>query len=228
MGSAHHKKYEAVVFDFDYTLADATKGIVDSYSYSLERLGYLPQSERAICLTIGMTVADAFISFTGITDENKVNEFRLAFMKRADEVMTAGTVLLPHARETLSFLREKGVRLGIVTSKNGYRINECFEHFGMSGAVDMIVGFDNVKQAKPSPEGLERVIASFGADRSSVLYVGDNIIDAQTAEAAEVDFAAVLTGTTTESDFQPFSKKYVADSLGRLFVLTGGYGHSEG
>ncbi|MHC1694252.1 MAG: HAD family hydrolase [Eubacteriales bacterium] len=221
------KKYKAVVFDFDYTLADATTGIVDTYSYSLSTLGYPPQDAHSICLTIGMTVADAFTSFTGITERDKVEQFRETFRKRADEVMTAGTVLLPYARETLSYLREAGVRLGIVTSKNGYRISECFEHFGMSGAVDMIIGFDNVKQAKPSPEGLERVIDSFQIDKEEVLYVGDNVIDAQTAQSAGVDFAAVLTGTTARESFLDYNHRYIVKNLEELFEKTRGYGYGE-
>lgn len=222
-----YKKYKAVVFDFDYTLADATTGIVNTYNYSLATLGYPPQDERSICLTIGMTVADAFTSFTGITDEDKVAVFRETFRKRADEVMTTGTLLLPYVRETLSFLRKSCVRLGIVTSKNGYRISESFEYFGMSGAVDMIIGFDNVRQAKPSPEGLELVIASFGAVKDTVLYVGDNIIDAQTAQSAGVDFAAVLTGTTSREAFGEYSHKFIAKNLKELFNITNGYGYGK-
>ena len=32
--------FKAIIFDFDYTLGDSTKGIVLSINYALERLGH--------------------------------------------------------------------------------------------------------------------------------------------------------------------------------------------
>lgn len=45
-------KYRAVLFDFDYTLGDSTKGIVLSANAALQRMGLEAQSEEAIRRTV--------------------------------------------------------------------------------------------------------------------------------------------------------------------------------
>ena len=70
---------------------------------------------------------------------------------------------------------------------------------------DVIVGGDDVKNPKPHPEALIKAVSSLGAAKKDVLYIGDSIIDARTAERAGIDFFAVTTGTTTREDFYPVS-----------------------
>jgi phosphoglycolate phosphatase len=50
-----------------------------------------------------------------------------------------------------------------------------------------------------------------------VLYIGDNYIDALTAQNAQVDFAAVTTGSTTAEEFKKYSNVYVGTSLTDIF-----------
>ena len=50
--------YEAVIFDFDYTLADATPGIVGCVNHALGVLGLADRPEEDIRRTVGMTLED--------------------------------------------------------------------------------------------------------------------------------------------------------------------------
>jgi phosphoglycolate phosphatase len=45
------------------------------------------------------------------------------------------------------------------------------------------------------------VIYRLATQLNNVLHIGDSLIDAKTALAANVYFAAVTTGTTNENDF---------------------------
>ena len=62
-----------------------------------------------------------------------------------------------------------------------------------SNFLDIIVGGEDVKEPKPSPEGVLLAIKEFGCNKEEVLYIGDSIVDAETAQSAQVDFAGVLT-----------------------------------
>lgn len=60
------------------------------------------------------------------------------------------------------------------------------------------MGGEDVTAAKPDPEGLLLAIGrASGGGKSEVLYVGDSVVDAATAQAAGTDFAGVLHGMTT-------------------------------
>ena len=59
--------YQAVLFDFDYTLGDTTEPIVRGFRYAFERMG-LPAPEReAVRGTIGHMLEDAFTILSGET-----------------------------------------------------------------------------------------------------------------------------------------------------------------
>ena len=80
-------------------------------------------------------------------------------------------------------------------------------------SLDIIVGGDDVKTPKPDPEGLLYAIDHLGLDKRDILYVGDSVVDAKTAQSAEVDFAGVLTGTTSAKDFASYDSVCIAKDL---------------
>lgn len=213
--------YQAYIFDFDFTLADATPGIVASVNHALQGLGYPPAGVEPIRRTVGMTLQETFATLTGCTDEASAARFRALFKERADEVMTDRTVLLPGVAGVLAALKKAGAKTAIVTSKFHYRIDQALAKHGCAHLVDCIVGLEDVTAAKPSPEGLRRAMAALGVEPGGVLYVGDSTIDAKAAQSAGVDFAAVTTGTTGAADFDALPRVAVADGLPGLFAALG-------
>ena len=87
-------KYKTYIFDFDYTLADATVGIIECINYSLNLMGLNIESSERIRKTVGMKLHDTFFTLTGISDEQVAETFFSHFMQKADEVMTDNTILL--------------------------------------------------------------------------------------------------------------------------------------
>jgi len=66
---------------------------------------------------------------------------------------------------------------------------------------DLIVGGEDVAVMKPDPEGILLTIKQLLTDKRETLYIGDSLIDEETANAAGVDFLPILTGTTKEFEF---------------------------
>lgn len=197
-------KYQAVVFDFDYTLGDATEGIVESVNYALKNMGYLPADRESIRKTIGLSLKNTYRELTKDMSEEKGELFAAYFREKADLVMVAHTELFPDTLELLRYLKSQGLRTGIVTTKYHYRIDAILDKCQAADAVDMIVGGEDVKAPKPDPEGLLLVLAAWDLSPKQILYVGDSTVDARTAEAAGVDFAGVTTGTTTREELEVY------------------------
>lgn len=80
--------------------------------------------------------------------------------------MTAGTKLYQPVKKVFADLREQGCKVGIVTTKYHYRIDQILDKFGISSAVDIIVGAEDVKIEKPDPEGLLIAAGYFGVGRN--------------------------------------------------------------
>lgn len=206
--------YKAVVFDFDYTLGDTTDGIILSVNYALISLGHAEKSVTEIRRTIGLSLKDTFAALTGSRDETLSERFAALFREKADEVMTESATLYDRVPEILSELH-KTRKIGIVTTKFHYRIEAILKKFGVSEPVDVIIGGEDVTREKPDPEGLLKAIDALGVRKDEVLYVGDSLVDARTAAGAGVDFAAVLTGTT--SDFSRYDSVFVGKSVSEVY-----------
>lgn len=208
--------YKAVIFDFDYTLGDSTNGIVLSINHALEKLNLKTQDTKTIQKTIGLSLKDTLFELSGIQDEEAVQKFTQYFKEKADEVMVDNTRFYDGALERLEKLGSEGRLLGIVTTKYHYRIEQILAKNNAINVIDVIVGGDDVKNEKPDPEGLLAAIDKLNVSKDQVLYVGDSIVDAKTAQSAGVDFVAVLTGTTKREEFLNYAHVAVEESVREL------------
>ncbi len=213
-------RFEAVIFDFDYTLADSTRGAIACIGYALAQMGLPGVSDADACRTIGLSLPEAFRALTGDPDAARGAAFEALFIAHAAEAMSPRTVLLPATCEAVTWLRRAGYRLGIVSTKYRRRIREVLAREGLLGAFDVIVGGEDVSRLKPDPEGLHRalgvLLAQHAIVRERVLYVGDSVTDARAADAAGLPFAAVLTGTTPRSAFLPYAPHALLRDVGDL------------
>lgn len=209
--------YKAVLFDFDLTLANSTKPILTCYEATLEACGYPPRPRDEIFKMIGLDLVDGLSIITGEKDKEKLDIMRKTYVEKANEVMAQQTVFFDGSRELLAALREKDVKTAIVTSKFRYRVVDTFKAQSSEEFIpDVIIGRDDVEVAKPDPTGLLEAVSRFGLDKSQVLYVGDSYIDAQTAKNAHVDFAGVLTGSTTREMFAEYPNVAVMENISEL------------
>ena len=207
------KTYKAYLFDFDYTLADSSRGIVMCFRNVLAMHGHDGINDESIKRTIGKTLEESFTILTGIDDKETLAAYRKEYVAQADRLMTANTVLFPETLDVLSRLKERGARIGIISTKYRYRIMELLGKKLPEGFLDIIVGGEDVKTPKPSPEGLTFAISHLGLEAAEVLYCGDSTVDAETARNAGVDFAGVLHGMTTREELEAYPHAGIVTSL---------------
>ena len=180
------KTYKAYLFDFDYTLADSSRGIVMCFRNVLAMHRHDGISDEAIKRTIGKTLEESFSILTGIDDKETLSAYRKEYVSQADKLMTVNTVLFPETLYVLSQLKERKAKIGIISTKY------------------------------TSPEGLMFAIKYLGLDRNDVLYCGDSTVDAETALNAGVDFAGVLHGMTTFEELEAYPHVGIMTSLDGL------------
>jgi phosphoglycolate phosphatase len=212
--------YKAVLFDFDYTLADSSKGVCESVSYALSEMGYACPSFEKICRTIGLPLVEIFTVFTGNSEPNDAERFRKLFKEKADQVMKDGTVIFNEVEPLFEYFKLNGIKCGIVSTKNRSRIKDVLDRDCLNNSVDIIVGGEDVAAFKPDPEGLLMAIDNLNFKKADCLFVGDSLVDAKTAKNAGVDFIAVLTGTTESEEFGEYNPLHIIKRLDKLKDIT--------
>ena len=116
--------YTTYLFDFDYTLADSSRGIVTCFRNVLNRHGYTQPTDDDIKRTIGKTLEDSFSILSGVTDPLQLAELKKEYVKEADTHMTVNTVLFLETKSVQIALKDSGARIGIISTKFRYRIKE--------------------------------------------------------------------------------------------------------
>ena len=212
-------KYTTYLFDFDYTLADSSRGIVICFRNVLERHGHTGISDEAIKRTIGKTLEDSFSILSGITTPETLAEYKKEYVKEADTYMTVNTFFFPETVTVLKTLKSKGAQIGIISTKFRFRIREMVDQHFPKDFFDIIIGGEDVKQAKPDPQGIKKALRRLHRRKSETLYIGDSTVDAETAQAAKVDFVGVLNGMTTREELMVYPHRQILDNLSLLPLI---------
>lgn len=212
-------KYTTYLFDFDYTLADSSRGIVICFRNVLERHGHTGISDEAIKRTIGKTLEDSFSILSGITTPETLAEYKKEYVKEADTYMTVNTFFFPETVTVLKTLKSQGAQIGIISTKFRFRIREMVDQHFPKDFFDIIIGGEDVKQAKPDPQGIKKALRRLHRRKSETLYIGDSTVDAETAQAAKVDFVGVLNGMTTREGLMVYPHRQILDNLSLLPLI---------
>lgn len=210
---------QAIIFDFDYTLADSSRGVIVCFNFAFDRLGLPIADDATIRQTIGLTLPDALVMLGGKEYTRYTDAFTRLFMERADEIMADNTQLFEVVPETVETLRDLGIRLGIFSLKYRYRIETVLKREALLDAFEVIIGAEDVSEYKPNPKGLLVAMERLGCVRENCLYVGDSLTDAKTAQRADTDFIAVLSGVTPRAAFDNYNIYAVLEDVSGLLSL---------
>jgi phosphoglycolate phosphatase len=211
----------AVIFDFDFTLGDSSRGVVDCVSLALADLGLPTPSQARIVKTIGLPLEETFRELTGDRDDGAATAFSKRFHHHADRLMEANTVVYPNVDLVMRHLRNCGISLGIVSTKYRERIARILATAGVRRHFDVIVGAGDVVEPKPHPEGIIMAVARLDATSETAVYVGDHPVDALAADAAGVRFVAILSGTCSRGVFDEYPHDEIIEGLVQLPEVLG-------
>ncbi len=213
------KDYIYYLFDFDLTLANSSRGIVMCFTHVLQRHGYTEVTELQIKRTIGKTLEESFALLTGANDTAQLAAWKKEYTQEADIYMNDNTVLFPETVSVLTKLKEQGAKLAIISTKYRYRIQAVIDKHFPKGFIDVIIGGEDVKAAKPDPQGVKAALKKLKATKELALYVGDSTVDAETARNAGIDFCGVLNGLTTYDELAAYPNRQILPDLSLLPLL---------
>jgi HAD superfamily hydrolase (TIGR01549 family) len=183
---AARDRIEAVMFDMDGTLLDSWDALLGAYhDATTEVLGAPHPTEReAIDRLIQLSARDAFPELAG-GDPELAERIRAAFGE-SYRSRSAQIGLYDGVAEMLRTLRERGLKLGIATSKSRVRLDPDLEQTGIGGLLDATICGDEVPIAKPDPTPIRALMELLGVEPGAALYVGDGANDVMAAQAAGV------------------------------------------
>jgi pyrophosphatase PpaX len=172
-------KTEAVLFDLDGTLIDSLALIVRTYRKVFEELK-IPWEDGDVLKMIGLPLKDIARHYTGEL-AGHFEELHQFYYQREHDLYTN---LFPGTLSLLDQLKEKGIRLGIVTSKGKTGAWRGINFTGLKPYMDIVVTAHDVTRPKPDPEPLLKALNYLGVEAASSILVGDSSYDILTGKNA--------------------------------------------
>lgn len=196
------KCYRAIIFDFDMTLADSSKVIMDLLNDCARHFGYPGKSYEETLPIVGNTHEIMLSHVSGESAPEKLLEMRDYYRALCRAEMPRRTALFPGAVECLAEINRKGILLGLLSLKLRDVLLASLEKYRIDKFFGVVIGCEEAPAPKPDPSGLFAAIHALGVSADETLYVGDSLVDEGAAHSAGIDFAAMLLGGTAREQFR--------------------------
>ena len=168
-----------IILDWDGTLINSMENVMKAYSVLLNKpLDYVKENYDSNW--------KVFLKREGVKEPSREEWKRLLDMFEND--------LFQGASEYLNKTYNDKYRLAIATSTNSLSLNSNLKKFNLDRLFEASVTFEEVKNIKPHPEGINIAMKKLKLAPSECVYVGDSLVDAIASKNAGVDFVGVSWG----------------------------------
>ncbi len=186
-----------IIFDLDGTLVDAYKAIAISFNFTMRKLKLPPQEPLVIRRSVGWgdeALLGPFVS-------RRLLKRALAIYRQHHKKS-----LLEHSRvfsatiRVLKYLRKERYKLAVASNRPTRFCWILIRHLKIDRFFDLVLCADKIKNYKPHPEILLRIISKLSCQPKQTLYVGDMTVDILAGRRAKVKTVGVLTGSSTRDE----------------------------
>lgn len=212
---------KAVIFDLDGTLTDTIASIKISADKAVGKYGFGPFSEAQYKYFVGdgaATLIERCLEAGGDTEHKYFEGAYEEYKKVFEEYCMYKVKPYDGIRELLAALKEKGVKLAVLSNKPHERTKEVISTIFGDDCFGEVRGQMDTVAKKPSPEGVFKILEKFseasadalvsadatvsadGMTPKDVLYLGDTGTDMQTGKAAGAFTVGALWGFRTKEE----------------------------
>lgn len=184
----------AVLLDLDGTLVDSAEDLMEALNDLLAREGLRavdPDETRAMIGDGALKLVERALVRTG-GEGARAPDLLPRFLALYEPRASRKTRPFPGVVDTLQGLRERGLRLAVVTNKPEAATHAILEALDLAPLFDAVIGGDTLPERKPRPAPLLEALRRLGTD--AAVMVGDNHHDVQAAHAAGLKAVLVSYG----------------------------------
>jgi len=171
---------KAIFFDLDGTLVDTLPLYIKAYDRALKNQGFYFSNKKIVEICFGKT-EKTICSNLGIISKTK--EFTDDYFSGVKNFYNK-TKLFDNVTETLDFAKEKKLELVIISFAYRWYVDKMLEKLNLNKYFKLVIGFDDVKQAKPDPEAIIKACGELEINSNEVLMIGDSKSDVIMGNAA--------------------------------------------
>jgi HAD superfamily hydrolase (TIGR01549 family) len=204
-------KFSGIIFDIDGTLTSSNQLIFASFNHIAEKYLGKHFTDTEITKLFGPT-EDVILKQLCPDNYEEVRKDYYDFYEQNHSM----AALYPGIIEILDILKHNKILLSIYTGKGRDASIITLKELKIFNYFDLIITGDEVKEHKPSPEGIILFLDKFNLPRNKVLMVGDAPADIKASRAAGVKVASVVWDSYSKEAVLKLNPDYLFNSVNDL------------
>jgi HAD superfamily hydrolase (TIGR01549 family) len=184
---------KAILFDLDGTIGNTLPLCIAAFRESIEPLAARSLTDEEIVATFGPSEEGTIAVFLPERQAEGLKQYLL----RYEELHCRWPSPFEGIPEILSYLKAKGVFVGLITGKGDRSTQLTLKNYGMEDYFDVIK--TGASSGPVKDRRIEEVIAEFSLDREEVLYVGDAPSDVKACRDCNIRIAAAAWAPTANA-----------------------------
>ncbi len=206
--------FQLLVFDFDGTLVDTKKDIVDSVNRTLTELNLRTLDRETLSTFIGKGVNHLMARSLEGTECDDLPRAIDAFMRHYEEHLMDQTDLFPNCRAILEHFAHK--ENTILSNKPTRFITQILDALDCRAPFSTIIGGDLMPEKKPDPGGLHHILQQHNVRPEEALMIGDSLVDIETGKRAGVPTCGITYGHAGRASLETAQPNWIIDDLTEL------------
>ncbi len=204
-------RFKGIIFDVDGTLTFTNQLIFDSFNHITKKyLGRNFPDDEIIAL-FGPTEDVILKEICKEEYENARKDYYTYYKDNHDIAR-----LYDGIKELIIDIKNAGILLSVFTGKGRTSAIITLDELGLKDYFDMIVSGDDVKNHKPSPEGIIMFLNKHNFDPKEVLMIGDAPSDIIASNECGVEIASVVWDSYAEEEVRKLNPKNLFHSVAEL------------
>lgn len=172
---------KAVLFDIDGVIVYSDKANREFVNAILREQGKKNLTEKEFQKIKFFTIKQVLEKYLPELTEKKIEKIRNKWSPKYVNFVSL-TELNKGIKEILNYLKKK-YKLGIITNRS---LTTVLDFHKVKNYFDFIVTSADVKNPKPSPEGINKTLKKFRIKPEEAVFIGDTIADLNAGKSAKV------------------------------------------
>lgn len=180
-----------IMFDMDGTLINSSTSLVNTINYVRQNLGFEKLDKQLILESVNDPKINAAEFFYGT--KNFTQQQQVLFEEYYHQNCLEGLELYDGIKKLVDDL-SCDFTLAVATNANSVFARKMLGHLEIDHYFKSILGFDNVKNPKPHPDMIHKILDTHKIDNTKAQVIGDSHKDIMAASKAGVDSVLVNWG----------------------------------
>lgn len=205
------------IFDWDGTLMDSTRRIIDAMQLAIDELGWPARDTAEIRDIIGLGLPEAIAHLFPEPMPDERQRLQASYARHYVAADQQPCEFFPGAFAALQQLKERGHQLAVATGKSRKGLHRVFGQLELHDFFDASRCADETR-SKPHPLMLHELLAELRSSRERAVMIGDTEYDMAMARNADMARIAVSFGAHAVERLQRYEPALVLDNLQQLLA----------